>query len=86
MVETVPVGDRADGKVSHIPLPMMRLMSVGMKPINPAMADLIQAAVVMDTRDMTFDQSETSRRYPSIPPSSLADVIREDYPRRDDPG
>ena len=72
----------ATGKVSHIPLPMMRVMSVAMKPLNPAMADLIQAAVVMDTRDMTFDPTETRSRYPSMPSTSLADVIREDYGQR----
>ena len=72
----------ANGRVSHIPLPMMRVMSVAMKPLNPAMADLIEAAVVMDTRDMTFDPTETRRRYPSMPSTTLVDVIREDYADR----
>lgn len=67
------------GKVSHVPLPMLRVMSTLMKPINPAMAALMQAAVVMDTRDMTFDTSETRRQYPSIPVTRLADVIHSDY-------
>ncbi len=67
------------GKKSHVPLPMMRLMSVLMRPLNPTLARQIQAGVVMDTLDMTFDPSETGRRYPSIPPTSLADVVRRDY-------
>jgi uncharacterized protein YbjT (DUF2867 family) len=67
------------GKKSHVPLPMMRLMSVLMRPLNPTLARQIQAGVVMDTQDMSFDPSETARRYPSIPPTSLADVVRRDY-------
>jgi uncharacterized protein YbjT (DUF2867 family) len=82
VVETFQTMTGARGKVSHIPLPMMRVMSALMKPFNPTMAGLIQAAVVMDTRDMTFDQSETHRRYPSISATSLADVVRKDYAHR----
>jgi hypothetical protein len=68
----------AHGKVSHVPA-MMRAMSVLIKPINPAMARLIKAAIVMDTRDMTFDPSDTQRRYPSISPTLLADVVAREY-------
>jgi nucleoside-diphosphate-sugar epimerase len=67
------------GKKSHVPLPMMRLMSVLMRPVNPTLARQIQAGVVMDTHDFSFDLSETSRRYPSISPTSLAEVVRRDY-------
>jgi NAD(P)-dependent dehydrogenase (short-subunit alcohol dehydrogenase family) len=66
------------GKKSHVPLPMMRLMSVLMRPVNPTLARQAQAGVVMDTHDFSFDSSETSHRYPSIPPTSLADVVRRD--------
>jgi uncharacterized protein YbjT (DUF2867 family) len=69
----------ARGKVGHVPLPMMRVMSVLMKPINPAMAGLVQAGVVMDTRDMAFDSSATRGAYPSIPVTALADVIQTVY-------
>ena len=82
IVETFETITGAHGKVNHVPLPMMRVMSVLMKPINPTMAGLIEAAVVMDTRNMTFDASETRRRYPSIPVTRLADVIREGYAER----
>jgi uncharacterized protein YbjT (DUF2867 family) len=68
-----------EGKMSHVPLPMMRLMSVIMRPVNPMLARQIQAGVVMDTYDFSFDPSETIRRYPSIPPMSLAEVVRRDY-------
>lgn len=79
VVETFQALTGTRGKVSHVPLPMMRVMSAMMKPLNPAMAALTQAAVVMDTRDMTFDASETRRRYPSIPLTHLAHVIQTDF-------
>ncbi|HEY8845967.1 MAG TPA: hypothetical protein VIM24_04850, partial [Candidatus Limnocylindrales bacterium] len=79
VVETFEELTGARGKVSHIPLPMMRVMSVLLKPLNPTMAGLIEASVVMDTRDMTFDPSEMRRRYPSIPATRLADVVGKDY-------
>jgi NADH dehydrogenase len=82
VVETFQSLTGATGRVGHIPLPMMRVMSVVMKPFDPSMAGLTQAAVVMDTRDMTFDPSEMRNRYPSMPSTSLADVIREDYVQR----
>jgi len=70
------------GKVSHVPLPMMRVMAHLMSPINPQVARQIGAGVVMDTIDMTFDASETARRYPAITPTRLEDVIRRIYSDR----
>jgi uncharacterized protein YbjT (DUF2867 family) len=72
----------ATGKASHVPLPMLRAMSVLMKPFNPTMAGLAEASVVMDTRDMSFDALETRRRYPSVAITRLADVVRRDYASR----
>jgi uncharacterized protein YbjT (DUF2867 family) len=67
------------GKVGHVPLPMMRLMSVMMRPVNPTLAGQIQAGVVMDTHDSSFDPSETIRRYPQVPLTRLSEVVRRDY-------
>ncbi len=66
-------------KTTHVPLPMMRLASVLLRPVNPRLAGQIRAGIVMNTHDMTFDPSETVRRYPSIPHTSLAEVVRRDY-------
>jgi uncharacterized protein YbjT (DUF2867 family) len=66
-------------KTTHVPLPMMRLASVLVRPVNPRLAGQIRAGIVMDTHDMTFDPSETVRRYPSIPHTSLEEVVRRDY-------
>lgn len=65
------------GRVDHVPLPMLRLMSNLLRPFRPALAGLIGAAVVMDTRDMSFDASATARRFPSISPTPLETVVRE---------
>jgi uncharacterized protein YbjT (DUF2867 family) len=64
---------------SHTPVPMMRLMSVLLRPVKPVLAGQVTGGVVMDTRDMTFDSTETRRRYPSIPATSLEEMIRRDY-------
>jgi uncharacterized protein YbjT (DUF2867 family) len=82
VVETFQTATGATGKVSHVPLPMLRVMSAVMKPFNPTMAGLAEASVVMDTRDMTFDASDTRGRYPSVPMTRLADVVRKDYADR----
>jgi len=74
--------ERATGKVgtvSRVPLPMIRLMAVLLRPVKPTIARLIQAGVVMDTQDMSFDPAATMRRYPSVVPTSLAEVVRRDY-------
>lgn len=67
------------GAKNHVPLPLMRLLAVLMRPVNPTLARQIQAGVVMDMRDMSFDPTDTSRRYPSIPLTRLADVVQRDY-------
>jgi uncharacterized protein YbjT (DUF2867 family) len=82
VVETFQAVTGARGKVSHVPLPMLRVMSSLMKPLNPTMAGLARASVVMDTRDMTLDASETRARYPSVALTYLADVVRKDYADR----
>ena len=38
---------------SHVPLPMLRAMAVGLRPFKPALAAQVAAAVVLDTTDRT---------------------------------
>jgi uncharacterized protein YbjT (DUF2867 family) len=65
---------------SHVPLLMMRLMTVLMRPVNPTLARQVQAGVVMDTHDMSFDLPEADGRHASVPPpTSLTDVVARDY-------
>ncbi len=70
---------KVSGKVTAVPLPMMRLMAVLMRPLNATLARQIQAGIVMDTLDMSFDPSAMRRRYPSMPYTSLADVVHRDF-------
>ena len=70
--------ERAAGRkavVKHIPVPMMRLLSLVMRPFKPDLAGMIGAGVVFDTIDMTFDASDLRRRFPKIELTHLADVL-----------
>ena len=69
----------ARGSEQHVPLPMLRAMSLVMRPFSPTLARQVKAAVIMDTTDMAFDESETARSYPSIHPTSLEEVVRRDF-------
>jgi hypothetical protein len=56
---------------------MMRLMAVLMRPVNRTLERQIhEAGLVLDTYDMSFDPSDTDRRHPSIPLTSLAEIVR----------
>jgi hypothetical protein len=66
------------GKVSAVPLPMMRVMAAVLGPVKPAIARQIRAGIAMDTDDMSFDALPIRARYPAIPVTSLEDVIRRD--------
>src|SRR5207302_1832665 len=63
--------------VKHIPVPMMRLLSVLMRPFRPDLAGLIGAGVAFDTVDMTFDASDLRRRFPQIELTPMAAVLGE---------
>jgi NADH dehydrogenase len=73
-VETVKATTGALGTVNHVPLPMLRLMSLILRPIKPVLAGQMAAAVVMDTRDMTADTTERARRFPQVPSTPLRDA------------
>jgi NADH dehydrogenase len=67
------------GATRHVPLPVMRLASVLMRPLNPGLARQIQAGVVMDTFGFAFDGTGRASRFPSIPLTTLAEVVRRDH-------
>ncbi len=70
----------ASGSVRHVPRTALRLMSRVVRPIKPMRAWQSRAAYIMDTADMTFEPSETMRRFPTFAPLSLEDVIAHEYP------
>jgi NADH dehydrogenase len=66
------------GKVSHVPLAMMRIMSVAMRPVKPAMARVVQAGVVMDTSDiMAWEPPVNRQAYPWLTQTPLMEVIQK---------
>ncbi len=68
------------GQVTHVPLPLMRFMAKLLVPLKPALAREIQAGVFLDTADRTADGTAVRARYPTIPVTTLQEMIRRDYP------
>jgi uncharacterized protein YbjT (DUF2867 family) len=64
------------GRIRHIPLALLRAMSLLARPVSPTFARQAQAAVVMNTTDMTLDTSTIRDRLPTIPATTLDEVIR----------
>ena len=69
----------ARGGAGHVPLAGMRVGAAVMRILNPQMARMIQAAILMDTEPQAFDASPTRERYPSIPVTKLSEVVRRDF-------
>ncbi|MGH2497139.1 MAG: SDR family oxidoreductase [Ktedonobacteraceae bacterium] len=66
MNQLAEVFERASGHQAqkrHIPLPMMRVMSILMQPINPAMSRLIHNGIYMDTANLHYDTAATARTF-----------------------
>jgi uncharacterized protein YbjT (DUF2867 family) len=82
MVETIQRVAKISGAVSPVPLPIMRVMATLLRPFNPMLARQIQAAVVMDTTDMSFDSTALRRRFPAMSFTSLEDVVRRNFTSR----
>ena len=83
-VEFSRVVEQATGKTaatSHVPLPMMRAMSVLMKPLNPVLARQIQGGVVMDTTDLTFATVKRNASSWMQGATTLRDVVIREYVR-----
>ena len=72
----------ATGKVGHVPPAAMRVAALLMPMIDPAIGRQIRAGLVMDTAAMARDDSEFRRRYPTIPVTNLAQVVKRDYVAR----
>jgi uncharacterized protein YbjT (DUF2867 family) len=62
----------------HVPLAAMRVMSVIMRPLNPALARLIRNSVFMDRADLRFDPAETNREFP-LPLTRFEDWSRAHF-------
>src|SRR5260370_37901704 len=63
-------------KTRHIPLPMMRAMSILMQPINPALSRQISLGVFMDTANLCFDMTETANTF-GVQLTPLEEIARQ---------
>ena len=76
MNQLAEIFERASGrqaKKRHIPLPMMRVMSILMWPLNPAMSRLIRNGIYMDTANLGSDTADTARAF-GIQLTSLEEI------------
>jgi uncharacterized protein YbjT (DUF2867 family) len=64
------------GRVRHLPLPVLRAISVLARPVAPVAARQAQAAVVMNTTDMTAGGTTLRERFPTVPSTTLDEVLR----------
>ncbi|MBI5653149.1 MAG: SDR family oxidoreductase [Chloroflexi bacterium] len=63
---------------SHVPLPMMRVLSFVSRPFNPALSRQVAAGINMDTADWTFDPRATQKKFP-VPLTKLEEYARTRY-------
>jgi uncharacterized protein YbjT (DUF2867 family) len=82
LAERLVAASGKPGRIRHIPLPMLRAMSVLARPVAPAFARQAQAAVLVNTTDMTADPAATHSRFPDIPATTLDEVLRRQPPLR----
>ena len=64
---------------SHVPLAMMRVLSVVMKPVNGVVARQIQGGVVMDTTDLTSAGAIRESSSWVTGTTTLRDAVLRDY-------
>lgn len=69
------VATRERARIKHVPLPVLRAMSLLARPVNPAFARRARAAVVMNTVDMTFEGLPTRARFADVPSTTMAQVM-----------
>jgi len=71
------IGRRA--RVRHVPIALMRLARALMQPLKPDLAGMIEAGIVADTMDMSFDADGLQRRFPQIELTRMTEVVRRQF-------
>jgi uncharacterized protein YbjT (DUF2867 family) len=62
------------GRKDHVPRPMMRAVRLGTLVFKPTLSALVDAALVMDTTDMTVDGPAVRAAHPSIQLTAASEV------------
>jgi uncharacterized protein YbjT (DUF2867 family) len=68
------------GRVRHVPLPLLRASSLLARPVAPVLARQAQAAVVMNTTDMTADGAALRDRFPTVSSTTLDELLAPSTP------
>ena len=79
--QIIEIVERATGKTakrSYTPIPVMKVMKILTRPINPVMSRMITAGINFDTTDQSFEMTETLKKYP-MQLTRLEDYVRERY-------
>ena len=76
VVEAIAASHGLQPRARHVPLTALRLAEVLLRPFRPDLAGLVQAAIQMDTSNMSFDQATLAAAFPEIRPTRLGDVVR----------
>jgi uncharacterized protein YbjT (DUF2867 family) len=66
MNQVAQIFERASGhraKKRHIPLPVMRVMSILMQPLNPTLSRLLCNGIYMDTANLRYDADDIARSF-----------------------
>lgn len=64
--QVAEIFERASGhqaKKRHVPLPVMRALSILVQPVNPALSRLIRLGIFMDTANLCYDMTETAHAF-----------------------
>ena len=78
MNQLAEIFERASGrqaKKRHIPLPLMRAISILMQPINPTMSRLIRNGIYMDTAKLHYETTATARAF-GVKPTPFEEIAR----------
>src|SRR5438552_8879065 len=59
----------------HVPRAALRMMALALKPINPTMARMARAALVMDSANLSFDATDIHLAYPGLSATRLLDLL-----------
>jgi uncharacterized protein YbjT (DUF2867 family) len=75
VVQQIEVAAGRKAAVKHVPLSVMRLAQLLLRPLKPDIAAMIRAGVAFDTMNMRFDAAELRRRFPQVQLTPLATVV-----------
>jgi uncharacterized protein YbjT (DUF2867 family) len=72
------------GSIQHVPRPMLSVMLAIMRSTNPDLARKLEASLVMDTRDMTFDRGAVQREFPDLRVTDVDTALRDYFANADE--